>query len=532
MNFVKSLSGKQRRSLAVMAVILVLAFILMLRDAASFGVDDSYIFFRYAENVAQGEGFVFNAGEPAGEGFTSWVWTLMLTLFHYTGLDMVLVSKVLGVLFHVLGGVFVFLLARQISGKDAIGAIIAAILTTAFLLNYRLVAHSVSGMETSLYICSLVLLAYLTTLALQAPAAQAKWWLTISLTTLGLFLVRPEGIAAGGMSLLALAIHQRKNLFKPKTWFYVIIGLVAPLALFIIMKLLVFGYPLPHSFYHKLIVMDREYAESFRQFWLFLQAYWWLVLLAIATALFTIIKRKQYLFVYYGVLFIAMTGLYLFFYPAMNYLDRFYIPYLPLLLLMIEPVLRILAEKLNRLRPAWVFPLGLIMAAAILVVGINPGLHSVQKKVKSWALMVNPDMYRAKLGKIMSTLPAEIVVANSEMGVIPYYSRLTCIDMAGLTDPYIAHHGLSLTYLEERKVDLILFSRDVAKISTPQWNKYTLNYKAVFLSRRFKEDFQCIGAFNAWPGSDKKYYLYADKMSPHFADIRQWQQKYAAELEL
>jgi hypothetical protein len=37
-------------------------------------VDDSFIFFRYAENLASGHGFSWNVGEPPVEGHSSFLW--------------------------------------------------------------------------------------------------------------------------------------------------------------------------------------------------------------------------------------------------------------------------------------------------------------------------------------------------------------------------------------------------------------------------------------------------------------------------
>jgi arabinofuranosyltransferase len=527
MNAAKPLVRGDRVVLGVLVVLLLLVLVLITRDVFSFGVDDSYIFFRYAENVGDGAGFVFNRGEAAGEGFTSWVWLLLLAFCHILGVNLPLAAKILGVGFHLLGGLLIFLIARRIAGKNRISTLSAGLLAAAFLLNYRLIAHSVSGMETSLYILALVGMVYLTTVALQLPVDQDRWWWILSLGTLGLFFIRPEGMAAGGISLLALGIHQRRRLLRPIVWFYVFAGLIVPLALFLILKLVIFGYPLPHSFYHKLIVIEKEYAEAFRQCCIFLLTYWWLVILAVVTAAYSLIKHKKYLFLYYGVIFFFMVGIYLFFYPTMNYLHRFYIPYLPLLLLMIVPVTYCLVEKASSIR---YFPwrcLSWFLLVGMVVVGMNLNLGISKKKVKSWSLLVNPKVYRAKLGELMSHLPAEVKVANTEMGVIPYYSRLTCIDMAGLTDPHIAHHGLSMDYLDRRQVDLILFSRDVAALSLAQWDQYTWNYKDIFLSQRFKGDFELIGAFKAWPGSGKKYYLYGDKTSPRFPILLQWRQKFS-----
>jgi hypothetical protein len=111
---------------------------------------------------------VFNPGEPPGEGFTSWIWLLFLAFFHYTGIDIIFISKVLGILFHLLGGAVLFLLVIKLLGSDFVSKITAGTLTFVFCLNYRLIAHSVSGMETSLYVFSIILLTYLTTRALLA----------------------------------------------------------------------------------------------------------------------------------------------------------------------------------------------------------------------------------------------------------------------------------------------------------------------------------------------------------------------------
>ncbi len=560
-------------------------FITMLREVYAFGVDDSYIFFRYAENLAGGHGIVFNPGEPPGEGFTSWTWLLLLAFFQYIGADIIVASKVLGIFFHLLGGATLFLLiscislqkrqtfettppkerhltdreggagatrfllisckslqkkqafettppkerhptdreggagATRLLGSNIGAKITAWTLALVFCLNYRLIAHSVSGMETSLYVFSVILLTYLTTRALSAPSSEDRWWLIISIAAAGIFFVRPEGIAAGGISLLALAIRQRQKLLKPKTWLYLFIGLIIPLALFITWKLIVFGYPLPHSYYHKLIVITSEYKDALRQMLLFFKSYWWLMVLAFAVTLYTLVKHKKYLHFYYAFLFILMAAVYLLFYPAMNYLHRFYIPYWPLLLVMISPGIYFLVKRMVDVRFGGLRVLFVLILGAALVPGINFDLKIPRFKVKSWAKSVNPNGSRAKLGVLMSRLPGDVIVANTEMGVIPYYSGLTCIDMAGLTDPYISHHSLSMAYLEKRNVDLVLFHRDTRQMSIEDWNNYTHPYGDVFLSEEFKRNFTPIG----WHSG---YFLYGSKESKKIAAIETWGKKY------
>ncbi len=61
----------------------------------SFTLDDAFISFRYAENAARGLGLVYGAGERV-EGYSNFLWTLLLTFAAWLKLDLVTVAKVLG----------------------------------------------------------------------------------------------------------------------------------------------------------------------------------------------------------------------------------------------------------------------------------------------------------------------------------------------------------------------------------------------------------------------------------------------------
>ena len=50
-------------------------------------VDDVFIIYRYAENLALGNGFAFNAGEPV-EGVTTFLWTLVFVPFVWLGVSL------------------------------------------------------------------------------------------------------------------------------------------------------------------------------------------------------------------------------------------------------------------------------------------------------------------------------------------------------------------------------------------------------------------------------------------------------------
>lgn len=511
-----------------------------LRWLFSFGVDDSYIFYRYAENIANGHGFVFNWGEQAGEGFTSWTWTLLLAGIYKLGMNIVMGSKIMGILFHLASGLLVYKISKILVnwvGRDGetnenswLGTVAAIFVTMAFLGDYRLLAHSVSGMETALYVFSILLPVFIWVKGLSEKELNPSYWLYGGLATTWVFFVRPEGLAVGGLCLLALALGNLRDLLKWKTWFYLGASVVLPVVLFVGMKMMVFGYPLPQSFYHKFIVRGWEYGESARQIVSFLKSYIWLVLPVLPVLWFVGIRRKNGRIWLFPVLFLGMVSIYLLFYPVMNYLFRFYIPYISLLWILVGIGVYLVLNWM-KIRGMGVGLRALLIVIFALLWGIlNLGTGNAQKTIDSWTPMVNRDAYRARLGVIMKDLPKEVVVANSEMGVIPYYSGLTCLDMAGLTDPYMAHHGMSMDYLMKRGTSLILFPRDVMKIKDKDWNSFGLNYKSIFESEKFLQDFELLGAFNAWPKSNTKYYIYGDKTSKLIVEITKWRNRYAQEL--
>src|SRR5437870_11526868 len=84
--------------LSVLAVFVVAEW----RVAGGIGLplDDSWIHVRFATNLARGQGFAINPGEPVAAS-TAPLWTLLLALAVATGLSGLDAAKTLGVLAYV-----------------------------------------------------------------------------------------------------------------------------------------------------------------------------------------------------------------------------------------------------------------------------------------------------------------------------------------------------------------------------------------------------------------------------------------------
>ena len=82
---------------AALGVIAIVWLAVSLATVWRFTVDDAYITLRYSRNVAEGVGPTFNATGPRAEGYTTFLWMMILSIPHVVGVDAVVVAKLLGV---------------------------------------------------------------------------------------------------------------------------------------------------------------------------------------------------------------------------------------------------------------------------------------------------------------------------------------------------------------------------------------------------------------------------------------------------
>src|SRR5689334_15493438 len=156
-------------------------------------VDDSFITYRYSENLVHGQGAVFNPGERV-EGYSSPSWMLLLAAAIAAGLDPETVSKVLGLVSSLLLLWLVYRALRR-AGVSGVGAGLAAISLGA---SYVFQLWSVAGLETNAY--ALLFFAGLALLA--EPELTPRASFLASATLAAAALTRPEGIAFWGLGLV------------------------------------------------------------------------------------------------------------------------------------------------------------------------------------------------------------------------------------------------------------------------------------------------------------------------------------------
>ena len=71
----------------------IIVFILFCEKYISYTIDDSFIFYRYSENVAEGFLFSWNYNDVKEFGFTSYLYTIVVALGIKLGYDPIIFSK-------------------------------------------------------------------------------------------------------------------------------------------------------------------------------------------------------------------------------------------------------------------------------------------------------------------------------------------------------------------------------------------------------------------------------------------------------
>jgi hypothetical protein len=208
-------------------------------------VDDQMISMRYAENLVNGHGLVWNVGGPRVEGYTNFAWMLYMAVFHLFGIPRPIISVFLqasGAVFLVVNLVFVKKIADHLSPESEIVPFVALVLTAFYI---PLDNWALQGTEVSLLTLMVTAGAWLMLQVLEGRPPYALYLLLASTT-----LVRPDMIVFVGAVLGSLILMQ------PQTWrrHALVGGLIV--AAFVVMetgfRFWYFGAPLPNTYYLKM----------------------------------------------------------------------------------------------------------------------------------------------------------------------------------------------------------------------------------------------------------------------------------------
>jgi arabinofuranosyltransferase len=208
--------------------------------------DDAYISFRYAKNLVDGHGLVFNLdpSEAPVEGYTNFTWTMWLAVGQTLGFDgdwLESWSVFWGCLLHA-ATVFVLGLAAW---RGSRGAAVVPIAAPAYAACYAGASLAPAGLETALFVL-LGLLMWL--LAVERRSARNLWLLGCLGALVAM--TRPDGalfVAAAGAVVLfdAVALRNARGL-----WAFAI-PVVVCVGPYLLWRKAYYGHLVPNTFFAK-----------------------------------------------------------------------------------------------------------------------------------------------------------------------------------------------------------------------------------------------------------------------------------------
>nr|MBN2278922.1 hypothetical protein [candidate division Zixibacteria bacterium] len=398
---------RQRLIILITAIIIYFILVAVVWD---YSIDDAFVTFRYAEHLADGHGLVFNIGEKPVEGYSNFLWLLILALVYKLGLATYLTAKILGIaLFLVSALIWFFLFCRTEGYLWLIGPLLLITPYTSF--------WAVSGLELGLH-------AMLLAGAVFSLFRKSLWSIPF---TSALVMTRSEGAVIGLILIMVRWLTDREGK-KAATKLYIInlIFLVITFGALAIFRLSVFGYPMPNTFYAKSSFSIISLIELGRPLLYFLP-----LTVLFLYGLIPLIRKSgetseaaTAIFVWLGMAVISCLAS-----PVMNFNSRYMIAFLPFFLM----VALMSLEHFSRPNVIRAF---LMVSVISLLIPISAVLQTVSQEREIMAAQSNLIDY-------LKRQPDEIMVSLTDVGRVPYYTVAKYNDIWGLVSEDVAHRGFN-----------------------------------------------------------------------------------------
>ena len=231
------------------AVTSVMLTLLVVTPAIS--LDDPFIGLRYARHLVDGYGLVFNAGEPAVEGYSAFLWVIVGALGMALGFEPLGFWQVASVAAQVATLWLTFRLGRH-PDRGRLTALVAPLLLG---LHVSFVSYPMTGMETTFFTLVVTWGTLIVAVGRHRTRAGA---LGLGLVLLLICLTRFDGVGLAGLLLAWVLLVER----RVKSFVWALAPLLAGLVAYNGWRLAFYGDPLPNTFYAKSHALTAQLAEG------------------------------------------------------------------------------------------------------------------------------------------------------------------------------------------------------------------------------------------------------------------------------
>ena len=378
-------------------------------------VDDAYISFRYARNLASGHGLVYNLGESV-EGYTNFSLTVVLGAGMAIGIDPHPLSKVLGAAAALGTLVVVYRLSHRLLPLSGLPCVATWLLAT----SAPFASWAVFGLETSIF----AFLILLGTLLMFRETDAGNGYLGSALVFAAAGLTRPEAPMFLGLPMLLLGrrFFSRQNLLRG-------IVFAAPLLAHMIWRKAYYGSFVPATLGAKTgdMALQIKRGTAYLDGWLLHAGpVVWLALYGVGMA----VARKS---LELGTLaLVAIVGLGYILLVGGDWMSyaRFVVPLEPYIYLLVGVTIRRIVETRDK-----------AALLALVLFGVWVGharattLEDSQKQFRNERRHWNISAGRVARW-IRKNLP-EGRIAIGDIGFVGYHTNYPILDLLGLVDPVI-----------------------------------------------------------------------------------------------
>lgn len=447
-------SGFARYPLLCRAVpLLVSGFVLIIHaQQFNFITDDAYVSLVYARNLAEHGLLVFNVGYPPVEGYTNFLWTVLLAALHVARVPLEASALLLGLVFALSTLVVVLRLSARLRGLPSHYDQLAPMLLA---LSAGFACWSSGGLETMLFT---FLVTVAIALAADTPRRGGK---RLALVLALAIITRPEGLLLTAV-VVAHQIWTRSR--SPKRPFTrddavaatVLVGLCVP---WFFWRWSYYGWPMPNTAYVKAagaaapgyeLAMWRH-GVAYVDLWLRESGVVFAAPL-IAVGLLTGPRRSARR--RFATLVAAFSALYLLYTIKIGGdflgLHRFLMPLMPIAAVGCGFGVERLTVWLCRRRKHPTALTAVVVAAALIAVfqyqraitrrATGPGNQGGLQGVDSPGFLAKYAHDRTVIGRALAPcrLPGDFAIYGGA-GAQPFYSRIRGVDIFGLVSDRIAH---------------------------------------------------------------------------------------------
>lgn len=449
--------------------------------------DDAFISFRYSRHFADGNGLVWNVGERV-EGYSNFLWVIMLGILMKVGIQPEISSLVFGVL----SGLALLATVVAFSGRRYGWANPWMwFAPLALASNPSFTAWSTGGLETMFY-SFLIFLGLASLLEARGKSSPSRWILASSVVFALASLTRPDAPLFAGLGVAFFfgdkIIRERRIPFREAmTWALPYIAIVG---MHYIWRFSYYGVWFPNTYYAK--VNKPWWEQGFRYLDLFADSY--SIYYTIPLLILALVWRPRLESLTFAGIIIGW-GAYVAKIGGDWMENRMLIVLYPMLYWLIgEGLSRLSAMRMASINPRWPQVVAVVCAVVLLGLTYQGNRSSVSfSAVASAEEMLSEDaaarriatvnalrfyaFIRSEQGKFLrdlvdeGLLPDDLIFGVGGAGALPYYVMWPSVDFIGLTDAQVARQEASsspagfvmaghekwasIDYLRERQVVML-----------------------------------------------------------------------------